>query len=259
MGKKEGAKEIPIHFVEKEAAAGEGSGEAVDSSHKAEPGSEERVERRLAVSEEEGEGDESSNEREAGEGEGGGATGESDGADKSRPLTVSALLGDIAELTQALSDARDQIDALIKEKSTLYDQMLRRRAEFENNRKRLDREKVEYYQRTRAEVVLELLPVLDNFDRALLSLEKSDGDAEALRHGVELIHKQLKGALTKLGLQPVDALGKAFDPNVHEAVTVEPTAEHEENTVIEELERGYKLGDRLLRPAKVKVATSPER
>lgn len=175
-----------------------------------------------------------------------------------KELSVAELLTDIAELTQALSDAREQIDDLGKEKSTLYDQVLRRQAELENNRKRLEREKVDFYQRVRAEVLLEMLPVLDNFDRALVSLEKSGGDAEALLHGVELIHKQLKGALTKLGLQPLEAVGKAFDPNLHEAVTVEPTSEHQENTVIEEIERGYKMGDRLLRPAKVKVATSPE-
>lgn len=175
-----------------------------------------------------------------------------------KELSVPELLADIAELTQALTDARGQIDALGREKSTLYDQVLRRQAELENNRKRLEREKIEFYQRVRGEVLLELLPVLDNFDRALNSLEKSEGDAESLRHGVELIHKQLKGAVTKLGLQPLESVGQKFDPNLHEAVTVEPTSEHVENTVIEEIERGYKLGDRLLRPAKVKVATSPE-
>ena len=176
-----------------------------------------------------------------------------------KELTVAGLLGDIAELTQALTDSRDQIEALMREKSTLLDQMLRRQAELENSRKRLEREKSEYYQRMRADILLELLPVLDNFDRALASLEISEGDAAALKHGVELIHKQLRGALTKLGLRPVEAVGQAFDPNIHEAVTVEATDEHEENTVIEEIERGYKLGDRLLRPAKVKVAASPER
>ncbi|HEU4386595.1 MAG TPA: nucleotide exchange factor GrpE [Blastocatellia bacterium] len=176
-----------------------------------------------------------------------------------KELTVAGLLGDIAELTQALTDSRDQIEALMREKSTLLDQMLRRQAELENSRKRLEREKSEYYQRMRADILLELLPVLDNFDRALASLEISEGDAAALKHGVELIHKQLRGALTKLGLRPVEAVGQAFDPNLHEAVTVEATDEHEENTVIEEIERGYKLGDRLLRPAKVKVAASPQR
>src|SRR5262245_5633650 len=185
------------------------------------------------------------------------APGTRERGENEKELTVPGLLGDIAELTQALTDSREQIEALMREKSTMYDQMLRRQAELENSRKRLEREKSDYYQRTRAEVLLELLPVLDNFDRALVSLETSEGDAAALKHGVELIHKQLRGAVTKLGLQPVESLGKAFDPNVHEAVTVEATDEHEENTVIEEIERGYKLGDRLLRPAKVKVATSP--
>jgi len=106
---------------------------------------------------------------------------------------------------------------------------------------------------------LELLPVLDNFERALMSLETSGDDAEALHQGVALIHKQLKDAVTKMGLQPVESVGKSFDPNVHEAITVEPTDEHEENTIIEEFQRGYKLGDRLLRPARVKVAGAPER
>jgi molecular chaperone GrpE len=104
-----------------------------------------------------------------------------------------------------------------------------------------------------------MIPVLDNLERALGSLESSDGDAEALRHGVELIHKQFKDALAKLGLQPVESVGCAFDPHVHEAITIEETSEHQENTVIEEFERGYKMGDRLLRPAKVKVASSPDR
>jgi molecular chaperone GrpE len=99
---------------------------------------------------------------------------------------------------------------------------------------------------------------VDNFERALVSLESSGGDAEALRHGVELIHKQFHDALAKFGLQAVESVGQLFDPNLHEAVTIEPTSEHAENTVIAEFQRGYKMGDRLLRPAKVKVASNPE-
>lgn len=163
------------------------------------------------------------------------------------------------DVSVELSEAQNQIEALTREKSAIYDQLLRRQAEFENFRKRLDRERGEIYQRTRAEVLLELLPVLDNFERALMSLETSGDDAEALHQGVALIHKQLKDAVTKMGLQPVESIGKSFDPNVHEAITVEPTDEHEENTIIEEFQRGYKLGDRLLRPARVKVAGAPER
>ena len=158
-----------------------------------------------------------------------------------------------------LAALQAQIDTMTQERATLYDQLLRRQAEFENYRRRVDRERGETYTRARAEVLLELLPVIDNFERALASLENSGGDAESLRHGVELIHKQFKDALTKFGLEPVESVGQTFDPHVHEAVTIEPTDKHKENTIIEEFQRGYKLGEKLLRPAKVKVASSPER
>jgi len=162
-----------------------------------------------------------------------------------------------ADDREAPGEGATQADALAQERAALYDQLLRRQAEFENYRKRMERERGEVYQRARAEVLLELLPVLDNFERALSSRETAGGDAGAFLHGVELIHKQLKDAVTKLGLQPVESVGQAFDPHLHEAVTMEASDEHEENTVIEEFERGYKLGDRLLRPAKVKVASTP--
>jgi len=156
-------------------------------------------------------------------------------------------------------DLQAQVDTLAQEKAALYDQLLRRQAEFENYRRRVDREKVEFHSRARGEVLLELLPVVDNFERALSSLQGKEVDAAGLRHGLELIHKQFKDALTKFGLEPVEALGQVFDPHLHEAVTIEPTDEHEENTIIEEFQRGYKLGEKLLRPAKVKVAASPNR
>ena len=152
-----------------------------------------------------------------------------------------------------------QIDGLLAEKSALYDKLLRGQAEFENYRKRTERERAELYQHGRDDVLLQFLPVVDNFERALSSLETSEGDAEALRHGVELIHKQFKDALSKFGLEPVEAVGQTFDPHVHEAVTTEATDKHKENTVIQEFQRGYRIGDRLLRPAKVKVASSPEK
>lgn len=153
-------------------------------------------------------------------------------------------------------DLQSQVDALTRDKAALYDQLLRRAAEFENFRRRIERERSDAYQRARVEVLVEFLPVVDNFERALSSLENSGGDAEALRHGVELIHKQFKDALTKFGLEPVEAIGQTFDPHLHEAVTIEPTDKHKENTIIEEFQRGYKIGDKLLRPAKVKVAAT---
>jgi len=159
----------------------------------------------------------------------------------------------------SIGGLRSEFEALNAEKASLFDQLRRRQAEFENYRKRVERERSEIYQRGRDDVLLQLLPVVDNFERALSSLETSEGDAEALRHGVELIHKQFIDALSKFGLKPVEAVGKTFDPHVHEAVTMEATDKHKENTVIEEFQRGYKIGDRLLRPAKVKVASSPEK
>ena len=158
-----------------------------------------------------------------------------------------------------VGELQAQIDALTAEKGALYDKLLRRQAEFENYRKRVERERGELYQHGRDDVLLQFLPVVDNFERALSSLETSDGDAEALRHGVELIHKQFKDALAKFGLEAVEAVGQTFDPHVHEAVTTEATDQHEENTVIQEFQRGYRIGGRLLRPAKVKVASSPEK
>ena len=161
--------------------------------------------------------------------------------------------------TDHAAQLQTQVEALAAEKASLYDKLLRRQAEFENYRKRVERERAELYQHGRDDVLLQFLPVVDNFERALSSLETSEGDAEALRHGVELIHKQFKDALAKFGLEAVEAVGQTFDPHVHEAVTTEATDKHKENTVIQEFQRGYKIGDRLLRPAKVKVASSPEK
>lgn len=178
-------------------------------------------------------------------------------AGESRPAN-GATIGIEEHGGLALADFQTQIDALTRDKNLLFDQLLRRQAEFENYRKRTERDRAETYNRARADIITELLPVIDNFDRALSSLETSSEDAAGLRHGIELIHKQFKDILTKLGLEPVEAVGRPFDPHVHEAVATELTDAHEENTIVAEFERGYKLGDKLLRPAKVKVASTPE-
>jgi molecular chaperone GrpE len=178
---------------------------------------------------------------------------QADLADDETAAGLSAASGQ-----NAAADLQAQIDALTQERASLYDQMLRRQAEFENYRRRTERERGELYDQSRADVIKQLLPVIDNFERALSTIEHNEGVSEGLRHGIELIHKQFKDTLTRFGLQPIESVGQAFDPNLHEAVTVEPTDEHEENTVVAEFERGYKLGDKLLRPAKVKVAASPD-
>ncbi len=138
------------------------------------------------------------------------------------------------------------------------DKFTRRQADFENFRKRVDRERSETYNRAVADLVSKLLPVLDNLRRALdteSSIESNESDE--FRHflsGVDLIYKQLSGLLETLGVKPVPAVGEVFNPHLHEAVVTEETDEYEPDTIMQEIVRGYRLGDKLLRPALVKVA-----
>lgn len=150
----------------------------------------------------------------------------------------------------------EQIKKLLEEKQALYDQLLRRQADFENYRKRTEREQREFRQYTEAALVESLLPVLDAFERALAA--PGSENAEEYRKGVELIYKQLFDILARAGLKPVEAVGKPFDPHYHHAVERVETAEHPDHEVLGELQRGYLLKDRLLRPALVRVAVHPE-
>src|SRR5678816_422165 len=140
---------------------------------------------------------------------------------------------------------------LRREKDSLQDRLLRTAAEFENYRKRVERERRELADYMKADVLAEILPIVDSFERAL---QAPAPQAEAFRKGVELIHKQMLDFLRKRGVTPIQALGADFDPNFHQAVVHEESPSHREGEVIEELQRGYMLGDRLLRPAMVKVA-----
>jgi len=144
------------------------------------------------------------------------------------------------------------------ENAELKDKLARRQADFENYRKRMDRERSETYNRVVVDVTAKLLPVLDNLKRALeteASVEASESDE--FRHflsGVDLIYKQLNGVLEALGVTPIPSVGEQFDPHVHEAVVTEETDEFEPDTVMQEILSGYRLGDKLIRPALVKVA-----
>jgi molecular chaperone GrpE len=151
--------------------------------------------------------------------------------------------------------ADEALAALQKERDALKEQFLRAVADFDNYRKRIERERRELSEYAAADVLLELLPIIDNFERALQA--PGGGDTEAVTRGIELIHKQMLDLLRKRGVTLIDALGADFDPNVHQAVIHEPSDEHREGEVMQELQRGYKLGDRLLRPAMVKVAKRP--
>lgn len=144
----------------------------------------------------------------------------------------------------------DPLEELRRERDALQDRLLRTAAEFDNYRKRMDRERRDLAEYTAGEVIKDLLPIIDNLERALQAAAQDD----TLRKGVELIHKQMLEALRKRGVTPIEALGADFDPNFHQAVIHEESAQHREGEVMEELQRGYVVGDRLLRPAMVKVA-----
>ena len=145
------------------------------------------------------------------------------------------------------------VDELQRQRDDYYDRLLRKTAEFDNYRKRVDRDRQSMAEAAAADLVRDLLPLVDDLERAL-KVETGAEGADAYRRGVELIHRQLLEVLRKRGVRPIDALGADFDPHFHEAVAYEPTKGRREGEVIEEFGRGYMLGDRLVRPAMGKVA-----
>ncbi len=151
-----------------------------------------------------------------------------------------------ADTTETTSEAERQRDEY-------YDLLLRKTAEFDNYRKRIERERRTVAESAAADLLTELLPLVDDLERAV-STGTTDEAAQAYRRGVELIHRQLLDVLSKRGVQPIEALGTDFDPHFHQAVVYDPAPGRRDGEVIEEFRRGYMLGDRLLRPAMVKVA-----
>jgi molecular chaperone GrpE len=135
--------------------------------------------------------------------------------------------------------------------------LLRLRADYDNLRKRVDRERQEFEARANLDLIGRLLPILDGFERAL-AMGSRPGGHEAFRDGIDLIYRQLTDELRRHGLRPIEALGRPFDPQVHDAVATDVASGEPANTVVEELRRGYLFGDRLLRPAMVRVATGLE-
>jgi molecular chaperone GrpE len=148
---------------------------------------------------------------------------------------------------EEVSMLADELEAARRERDEYLDDMRRMKAEMENSRKRLDRERTRYVQAASERLVAELLPVLDNLERAL----EAQGD---VREGVRATRDQLFGVLVLKGLAQIRSDGESFDPAVHEAVMSMPSDEHEEDTVVQTLEPGYTLNDRTIRPAKVIVS-----
>jgi molecular chaperone GrpE len=150
----------------------------------------------------------------------------------------------------AVAAERDQLAA---EKAELLDRFLRRQAEFENYRRRVDREKSEFVQYAASEAVTAMLPVLNDFERAL----KQDTSDREYQRGMELIYQRLLESLKKLGLEPITSVGQPFDPYIQQAIERVETEEAEDQTVLDEFQPGYNFKGRLLRPAMVRVAVSP--
>ena len=156
-----------------------------------------------------------------------------------------------AEKDENIKRKNQEINQLKEENEKLKDQYLRLAAEKENLRKRLDKEKNEFYQFALGEFLKDLLTVLDNFERAMDSQEKTEG--QSYREGIEMIYKQLQDVIRKQGVIPIEIKEKEFDPNLHQAFMTEESDKVKVPEVTDELQKGYMLHDRLLRPALVKV------
>ena len=167
-------------------------------------------------------------------------------------MTMTEAINDQDPQPQQEDAQPDPLDEIRRERDALQDRLLRTAAEFDNYRKRMDRERRDLAEFTAGEVLTELLPIIDNLERAL----QAAPDDDPLRKGVELTHRQMLDILRKRGVKAIEALGADFDPNFHQAVIHEESTTHREGEVMAELQRGYVVGDRLLRPAMVKVAKS---
>jgi molecular chaperone GrpE len=169
-------------------------------------------------------------------------------SDDASPSGEQAAAKEAASLEAELEKVR-------AERAAYLDRAARLQAEFDNFRKRNAKEQQEYREYALAEALKQLLPILDSLDRAVKTDAASLQDFQS---GIELIDKQFHDALAKLGVQPIATEGAAFDPNLHQAVQMVDTDDAEDNHVLDELQRGYKLKDRLLRPAMVRVAHNPK-
>lgn len=171
--------------------------------------------------------------------------------------TESTPDGEEVESEQVSDDPVDMLEAARQEAIEARQDMLRMQADMENLRKRLVREQEKARRRTLERFMGDLLPVRDSLERGLEAATDPAATVEALREGKQLIMKMLSKVMGDHGLQTIDPAGETFDPEKHEAMTMLPSPDHDENTVIEVLEKGYQLHDRLIRPAKVVVSRKP--
>lgn len=163
---------------------------------------------------------------------------------------ATGAAADPADPIAALTAERDQLAA---EKAELQDRILRSQAEFQNSRKRADKERAEFAEYASTEAVRALLPILDDFERAT----KAESSDKEFSKGMQMIYQRFYDSLKKLGLEPIVSTGQPFDPHIHHAVEMVETDEAPDHTVLDEYQRGYNFKSRLLRPAMVKVAVEP--
>jgi molecular chaperone GrpE len=169
------------------------------------------------------------------------------------PVAANDEIGQAGAETEAQA-SRTELEQLKGERDQLLDRLARLQAEFENARKRAEREKADYRDYATGNVIEQFLPVVDNFELAL----KSKGSAEQLRQGVELIVKQMEEVLRGLQVNPIPTVGEAFDPRMHEALGSVERDDLPDQHVAEEIRRGYRIRERMLRPALVRVAHNPK-
>jgi molecular chaperone GrpE len=169
------------------------------------------------------------------------------------PFTEEAPASE--EEASAQTETNADYEKLLEEKKTIESQFIRLAADFDNYRKRQEQERESLLKYGAEDTLKKLLPLLDTFERAQKSFKELD-DAEKLKESFDAIQKQFGDALEKIGVEKIETTGKEFDPNFHEAVMQTPTSEHPDHTIIVELQSGYKLSDRILRPALVNVAVS---
>ena len=182
----------------------------------------------------------------------------SDKSKMNEPLELEEHPEDVdtpSQVTEQKVAAPADVKKLQAERDLLYDRLARQQAEFENLRKRTEREKQDFREYAVADVLRSMLPILDNFNLAL----RVQGNGDDLRRGVDLIRKQMEDTLNKLGLQPMSAVGEPFDPRLHEAIEVVDSSDVADNHVVEELQQGYRFKERLLRPAMVRVARNSQK
>lgn len=191
----------------------------------------------------------------------GGIEGEASGVAETIEADTAELGADQADkfdYTAAITELTNEIKSLKLQVEDRTGQCVRIAADFDNYRKRTQREREELEQQIKCSTINELLPVVDNFERARSQIKPQTEQETSIHKSYQSVYKQLVECLKRIGVAPMRSEGKEFDPNLHEAVMRQPTDEHPEGTVLEEMQRGYMLGERVLRHALVKVATAPE-